>query len=285
MYLLVFLIGQLKIEQSEMTLISLIYGLLGLAVLYVYDYKSAFSGWNENTVFIVAFFSFTVMLVSFNYNNIKLSFFLILMYSIIYFKLSDELNSRGGILFTLIALLGVFNIIPFNRILKNSKKILFILMIPLMIAIVISFIKNSKFAYSLDLWSIETFNKPIFNGRDEIFYKGFFIWLKHPLFGTGDLGSVNWHNSAITMLVGCGLIGFIIWIFVTENILKKGIDYLNDKIVYGLMVGFIAIWIQQSIELGLVSNQVNAIPYAMLGLIIGRINTIKSQCTNLVVSK
>lgn len=280
-YLLIPLIGMIKIEETQMKIVSLLYGMLGLAVLFIYNYGSAFAGWNTNSIAIIAFFSATVMIVSFNNNKNFASVCFLLLYFYLYYKWIEVLNSRGGMLFAFIALLGILKIIPFNKLFKMDNSLIFILLIPLIVAIVIVLIRNTSFASSLNSWSISEFNKPIFNGRDNLFYKGFIQWLKHPILGVGNLSYSNWHNSAITMLVGCGLIGFWIWIFNIQKFLKKCILYLDDGIVYGLMLGFLTIWIQQSTELGLVASQVNAIPYAMLGLILGRINTInKSERKN-----
>lgn len=281
LYLLILLIGTLDIQESHVRAVSCIYGFLGLIVLFIYNYGSAFSGWNTNSIAIIGFFSFAVMTVSFNRNNSKWIICVLVIYFCVYCKWSSVLNSRGGILFAFIVLLGALKIIPFQKLLKTPDKILFVLLIPFMIALVISLIRNTSFAYSLDVWSQQTFNKPIFNGRDDLFYNGFLQWLKHPVLGNGNLSSANWHNSAVTMLVGCGFVGFLIWIFGTRDILKKAIPYFDDNIVYGLIVGFVVIWLQQSVELGLVAAQANAIPYAMLGLLIGRINTLKKQTNRL----
>ncbi len=279
LYLLIPFIGLFPVKETPMKLISLIYGGLGMAVLYLVNYGSVFKGWNENSIAIIAFFSFAVLIMAFN--NLKNIFAMafLLFYAFMYYQWTDVLNSRGGVLFAAIMLLCVLNIIPAKKILKSRYSIIIILLIPLVIALIIGFLVPPSAVRSLDLWSYKVFDKPIFNGRDVLWRKGFEQWLKYPLFGSGNLAG-NWHNSAVTMLVGGGLVGFCIWIFGTDKILTSAKKYLEDSIVRGLMIGFLTIWLHQTIELGLVHPQANPIPYAMLGLLVGRIRTIKRENGN-----
>ncbi len=53
---------------------------------------------------------------------------------------------------------------------------------------------------TLDLWSMQNFQKPLFNGRDELWESGFKILGEHILFGSGTLEG-NWHNCVVTLLV------------------------------------------------------------------------------------
>lgn len=275
-----YLISFLPIEDGPVRMISLMYGALGMAVLYIWNYGSAFRGWNENSLAMIAFFSFSVMIVSFTKTKQLTVIFILVGYIFLYFVWSESLNSRSGTLFAIILFLGIWRIIPFHKLLSKKNMILLLSLLPLIIAVFIVLIRNQEFVKDLDSWSRMTFQKPIFNGRDTLWYEGFLRWLQSPLIGNGNLSAANWHNSAVTMLVGGGAIGYCIWIFVIHNILKKGIDFLDDYIVYGLMLGFICIWLQQTVELGLVAGQANAIPYAMLGLLIGRVRTLEREDEN-----
>lgn len=275
-----YLLSFLHVEKGAMRMASLMYGILGMAVLYIWNYGSAFRGWNENSLAMIAFFSFSVMIVSFTKTKQLTVIFILVGYIFLYFVWSESLNSRSGTLFAIILFLGIWRIIPFHKLLSKKNMILLLLLLPLIIAVFIVLIRNQEFVKDLDSWSRMTFQKPIFNGRDTLWYEGFLRWLQSPLIGNGNLSAANWHNSAVTMLVGGGAIGYCIWIFVIHNILKKGIDFLDDYIVYGLMLGFICIWFQQTVELGLVAGQANAIPYAMLGLLIGRVRTLEREDEN-----
>ncbi len=275
-YLLIPLIAILPVEKVQMNVISVMYGVLGMAVLVVTNYASYFDGWNPNSIAMVALFSFCVMIATFNKARNLWIFIFLGIYTLLYFRLLDILNCRSGRLFAIFMLLCVFGIIPIKKMLKSRFSIYFIVLIPLFVAIFLALTKNFNFVLDLNSWSIDTFSKRIFNGRDELCYEGFKTWLEHPFFGNGDLGAGNWHNSAVTMLVGGGIAGFTLCIIGVGEMLKYGSKYLDDTIVAGLVIGFITIWLQQSVELGLIAPQCNAIPYAMLGLLIGRIKTIKS---------
>ncbi len=277
LYLLIPLIALLPIEEAPMRMVSIMYGVLGMAVLFVRNYMTAFNGWNTNSLAMVAFFSFAVMIASFNNTRNPWQLLWMAAYFVVYYLWSEPLNSRGGVLFSLLMLLCILEVLPIKKWLQNRWFTLIVLLLPLLIAILIVLIRNTPLVEALDVWSKITFQKPLFNGRDEIWAYGFKQWFNHPFFGNGDLSAYNWHNSAVTMLVGCGAIGYMIWISGILNFYKKAAGYFQDKIIWGLAIGFLSIWLQQTIELGLVAGKANAIPYAMLGLILGRINTLNAR--------
>ena len=277
LYGIVYLISLLPVAKEPMRMVSILYGVLGMAVLYVWNYGSAFSGWNTNSLAMIAFFSFALLIVSFNKTS-KISITLLLAaYAVLYFLWTENLESRSGTLFAIIMILGVYHVLPFNRWLKKPLICWIILLAPLIIAILVVLIQNQAFVANINTWSLVTFGKPLFNGRDEIWHQGFMQWLQHPIIGNGNLSAANWHNSAITMLVGGGTAGYLIWIFLTRKILNSSSNHFHDSIVYGLQLGFLCIWVQQSVELGLIASQANAIPYAMLGLLIGRVRTLEKE--------
>lgn len=277
MYILMALIGLMPVEEGPMMVVSVAYGALGMLVLFIYNYGTVFSGWNENSLAMIGFFSFCVMIVGFNRVRDFRVLICLLVYAAMYFVLLEVLNSRGSVLFAIVLLLGVFGILPFQRWFKNKRKILIIMLIPLLIAIFVVLIRNAGIVDKLESWSYETFNKPIFNGRDELWYQGFMDWMKHPVFGNGNLSAANWHNSAVTMLVGGGLVGYFVWLIKTRDILAYGCPWIRDGIVFGLIAGILGIWLQQTVELSLVANHANAIPYAMMGLLLGRVRTLEEK--------
>lgn len=277
MYLLMWLISMLPVEDGPMIVVSLAYGAMGMLVLYIYNYGTAFSGWNTNSIAMIGFFSFCVAIVGFHRVRDLRILVCLIVYAVLYFVLLEVLNSRGSVLFAIVLLLGIFGILPIQKLMCKPGKILLILLIPLIVAGVIVVIRNAGFVEKLEVWSRATFQKPIFNGRDELWYSGFMQLMKHPLFGNGNLSAANWHNSAVTMLVGGGLVGYCVWVTSTKRIMSLGAGWISDKIVLGLMMGILGIWLQQTVELGLVSGQVNAIPYAMMGLLLGRVRTLEGR--------
>ena len=61
------------------------------------------------------------------------------------------------------------------------------------------------------------------------------------------------------------------------KILSKAIKWINDGTVYGLATAFLVVWMQQSVEIGLISAEPNVIPYMILGLLYARINTLEKE--------
>ena len=151
-----------------------------------------------------------------------------------------------------------------------------ILLFPLIVAIGIVLIKDLPVVEAVNDWSYNVFNKPIFNGRDIIWERGFKTWIKSPFIGNGNMNYGVYHNSAITSLVGAGGIGYIILIGVCYKLLSHAVKWINDSVVYGLATAFLIVWMQQSVELGMISSEPNIIPYMILGLLYARINTLES---------
>ncbi len=135
LYLLIPLIALLPVEKAAMNMVSLIYGILGMAVLVIYNYGSVFDGWNTNSIAMIAFFSFAVMIASFNEIRRWWIFALLALYYATYYYLTDVLESRSGFFFTIIMLLGVIGIIPMKKIMNIKKGLLILLLIPLIVAV------------------------------------------------------------------------------------------------------------------------------------------------------
>ncbi len=279
MFLLIPLLGLLPAEEMQMQIISMMYGILGMAVLFLYNYGSVFSGWNGNSLAMIGLFSFCVMVISFNKTRNLWVILAFSVYTLLYFLWIDALNSRGATLFGLLMVACILKLLPAKTMLKSNVIIFLILLVPLFIAIFTSVLQNTELAASLNEWSMETFQKPIFNGRDSLSSEGLKLWWERPLLGNGNL-KIRWHNSAVSMLVGSGAVGYLTCIIGIGSLLCYSKAYLDDSSVFGLMVGFLTIWLQQSVEIGLIFPQVNAIPYAMLGLLLARVKTIQTGETN-----
>lgn len=280
-YLRIFLIfipfAVFSIDNSLLTIVSLFYGVFGLAILSVANFTSLFSGWDGNSISLNAFFSYVVFIVSFCETRKPKILVFLTVYSIIYYLLLVKFNSRSTILFSIFLFLCVLSIIPLRKKL-NKTWLIIILISPLLIASVIVLIKDTTFVDKLNIWSFNNTNKPIFNGRDELWENGLKQWLRHPLFGTGNINYTA-HNSAVTCLVGGGIVGYSIFTFSIYRLLKKGIFWLKDTMVFGLVAAFLTIWLQQSVELGLISSTVNPTPYLILALLYSRIKTLEKNNT------
>lgn len=279
-WLLIPLISALKLEERQMKWIGYGYGIASTAVLLIGNVTEVFDGWDGNSVSIVQFFSYTVFISIFSEikgKNIRK----LVIFSIAYFYLLSTFGSRSSILFSTIMLLCMLSIIPLRKML-NRFSIFVILMVPLIIAVLIVSVHEMEFVEALNDWSLNTFGKPIFNGRDYIWEGGFEKWMDSPLIGYGNLSYAGYHNSAISLLVGSGIIGFVMITGLCYNILSKSLKWIKDSTVYGLTASFLIIWMQQSVELGIISAKPVVLPYMILGLLFARIRTLEGESNEIV---
>lgn len=256
--------------------IGLFYFLFGFLVLIAANFTSVFDGWDGNTVSIISFFSYCLFAASRSDINKAKSVIVLLMFSSLYMFLLYNLNSRSSIIFSTFLILTVINVIPLRYIL-NKFTIILILILPLIISLIVVLTKDTYVVSKLNEISIETFNKSIYNGRDEIWQYGFETLMKNPLLGIGNLSYSNWHNSAIALLVGGGITGYITYIFSIYHILKKSLKFIDNKIVFGLVVAFITIWLQQTVELGLIGARVNMLPYVLLSILYAKVHALSKM--------
>lgn len=272
-FMLVYILGKIRVHSSAMKWVSVIYMFLGILILYVFDYKSVLSGWNGNTIGMIGLYSFLIFLISFyDVKSIK-NKLIIMGVAGIYAWLIGPTDSRSSILFAIIAVLFALSILPRKIILKNDKRYYTWLLLPLFIAICVVFVSHGSYMKYLDLWSLSKFNKPLFNGRNKLWESGFDILRKNVLLGSGTLEG-NWHNCIVTALVAYGCVGCFLWVKTFQKILAKGRYWINDKIVSGCIITFIIMYIQQSVELGLINEKPNILPYIVLGIMLGRVRLL-----------
>lgn len=249
-----------------------IYFILGIVVLYLYDYGSIFAGWNPNTIGMIGLYSYLIFLISF-YNNEKkqvTKIFLIIV-TCLYMWLIKPTDSRSCMWFAIVAILFALSIIPQTIIIKIKKGYFWLLLVPLFIAATVVLISKTNYMKALNLWSIKKFHKLLFNGRDVLWENGFQLILKNFVFGNGSLEG-NWHNCLIGIMTAYGVIGGLLWVGVLNNIIKRGTKHLNDGVILGCTISFFIMYIQQSVELGLVLESPNLLPYIVLGIMLGRAN-------------
>lgn len=275
-WLIIPIIRLFIIEKKDYKWIAYIFGIASTGVLLIGNTTDIFEKWDGNSVSMVQFFSYTVFISVFSEVKKVKNIRNIVIFSVIYFYLLNTFESRSAILFSTIMLLCMLPVIPFRKCL-NKTTIFIILLLPLIIAIFVTSINNSKFVENINFWSIGKFNKTIFNGRDFLWEDGIRTWKLHPFIGNGDFSYRSYHNSSINALVAVGAIGYSLLIGVIYAILKKGLKWKNDSIVYGLTTSFLVIWMQQSVELGIIAEKPNVIPYLILGLIYTRIHTLEGK--------
>ena len=276
-FALIYILSKMEASAKAVKLTGLLYLVFGIAVLYIFDYGSIFAGWNPNTIGMIGLYSYLIFLIPF-YNSSKNVFskiFLIIV-TFIYMCLIEPTDSRSCTWFAVIAILVVLSIIPQKVMVKPNKRYFWILLVPLLVAVVVVLFSKGNYMQTLDLWSIEKFQKPIFNGRDVLWDKGFQVLFQNFIFGRGSLDG-NWHNCLIGILTAYGVVGGLLWIMALNNLIKKGTNWLDDIIVPGCIISFFIMYIQQSVELGLVHESPNLLPYIVLGIMLGRVNFLKNK--------
>ena len=275
-FLLIYCLSKLNVYEKTVKLTGLVYAAMGLGVLYIYDFGSILSGWNGNTIGMTGLYSFLFFLISFHDVNSIRSKVIVVALTLIYIYLIIPTDSRSCTWFAIIAVLFALSIFPRNIILKTDSRLYLWLLIPLLVALVVVIISQGTYMQQLDLWSLQKFKKPIFNGRDEIWENGLNVLFNNLLFGRGNLEG-NWHNCIITVLTAYGIIGSTLWVMAFQRILSRGRLWLRDSIVVGCIITFLMMYIQQSVELGLICEAPNLLPYIVLGVMLGRIKYLREN--------
>ena len=275
-FLLIYCLSKLNVYEKTVKLTGLVYAAMGLGVLYIYDYGSILSGWNGNTIGMTGLYSFLFFFISFHDVNSIRSKVIVVALTLIYIYLIIPTDSRSCTWFAIIAVLFALSIFPRNIILKTDSRLYLWLLIPLLVALVVVIISQGTYMQQLDLWSLQKFKKPIFNGRDEIWENGLNVLFNNLLFGRGNLEG-NWHNCIITVLTAYGIIGSTLWVMAFQRILSRGRLWLRDSIVVGCIITFLMMYIQQSVELGLICEAPNLLPYIVLGVMLGRIKYLREN--------
>lgn len=274
-FLVCYLFSLVPLKHKNIKLIALFNGILGILFLYIYNYTSILSGWNENSIAMIGFFSYAIFYIGFMDDRKKYRRIFTLVIVILYLYLLNITDSRSSSLFVALSILFIFNIIRPQNFYETGKYV-YLLFIPLLVVIIALIISNTSYYERLNLWSIKQFEKPIFNGRDALWESGIDQLKHHLLFGTKKIGN-GWHNSAITCLTAYGIIGYTAWIALFKSIIDRAKHYFNDSYVCAALTAFLFIYLQQSVELGLIATQPNLIPYVALGIMLGRVRYLKEK--------
>lgn len=278
-FCLVYLLSKLKIDDRTMFWTGLIYGVLGFSVLFIFDYGTALKGWNTNSIAMIGMQSFLVMIVPLFKKQRMINKVFMLIAAGIFSILISPTDSRSSVLFAFVGTLFAIGLVPRGIVSKNYFRTFICLMLPLIIAVIVIAVSNSTIMEGLNTWSYQQFSKPIFNGRDDLWKRGFELLWQNPFIGTGNLNAANWHNNAVACLVATGILGFAFWIMAFGRIMNRARSYLNDYIVVGCFVSFIVLYVQQSVELGFISDNPTLFGYILLGLMLGRVRFLEeSEC-------
>ena len=62
-----------------------------------------------------------------------------------------------------------------------------------------------------------------------------------------------------------------------QRILIRGREWIEDVVVAGSIITFLLMYIQQSVELGIINEMPNTLPYIVLGVLLGRIRYLRNQ--------
>lgn len=275
-FILIYLLRHIQVTEKMLKITGVLYLFMGMGVLFIYDFGSVLSSWNPNTIAMIGLYSYLFFLIPYlgvNKLNTKV---IIILVTVVYMFLVSPTNSRSCNWFALLFLLFALRILPHKIITKSSKRYVIWLLIPLIIAIFVIQISRTSFFTKLDNWSINNFNKTIFNGREILWNYCFRFIANHLLFGSGTFVG-NWHNCFLTILMGYGVIGALLWLLSIKRILLIGQKHISDSLVVGCILAFIIIYFQQSVELGLISENPNLIPYIILGVLLGRVNYLNNH--------
>lgn len=275
-FLIVYVVSQFKITETVVKYTAYIIGILGLGVLYDYTRGGFFAGWNDNAMSMVGLFSFIYFTIYLIQEKGTKLFWIFNIVTVIYIAMLQKCDCRSGILFSMLTVVAIiFNHISEKYLQRKNIRFL-ILNFPLIIALIVIHIAASPYFLQLNRWSYEKFQKPIFNGRDELWNLGLMYMAESDYLGVGKF-YWNYHNSAIGALAVFGIVGYICWIKFFSSNLKHLQDYLSDNIVFGCMLAFVLIFMQQAFDLGFISPIPQLLPYAILGMGLGRVRYLKEN--------
>lgn len=282
-FLVTYIVSRTRPQKEDLYMAGTAYAVLGLAILFIWNYMTALSGWNPNSIAMIGLFSFLMFTVPYyGIRDIK-SMIMITLVGAAYVFLIWPTGSRSCCFAIVLSLLIGFRFLPFEKIFRKNWRIRLALHIPLIVALLGCIVATTADMGILNAWSIEEFGKSMFSGREEIWQWAVTVVSDNLLFGTGFVDGGNYHNSAVACLVAYGVVGYGLWICLFEVMLNKTLAWWDDICVAGAISAFFVIFWQQSVELGMFGASPNVIPYAIIGVLLARVKMLKEQqCQELV---
>lgn len=275
-FLVIYLVSLCKITPKVIKYSAIIIAVLGIAVLRIYINGSILSGWNDNAIAMVGLFSFSYFSIFLILKTNNKQFWLWNIVTVIYLEMLFETDCRSGMLFSIIAVIGIIFSKQIRKYFSGDKSRFIILNAPLIIALVVIAVAGTPLFESLNNWSIASNDKEIFDGRDILWQEALDYLSLSNYLGSGKF-EINYHNCGVAALSVFGVLGYICWIKLLNANLKELKYYLSDKIVLGSFWAFIVIFLQQSLDLGLISPTPNLLPYTILGVGLGRVRQLKGR--------
>lgn len=273
-FALVYFLSMFEIDNEDIKKISLIYGGFGIIVLILYGFTSIFHGWNSNSIAMLGMHSYLILGVRYFQTGSKRDYIVFLALSLVYMYLLNFTYSRSCLLIIAGSICLILLHFKSKLLVKTGFRRILILLFPLFVVWLTVTVSSTDFYASLNMWSISTAQKTIFNGRDTIWSMGLEVIKNNFFFGTGSLNYFNWHNSAIVCLVGYGVIGYCLWLGSFQRLLRNISFFAEDEIVSGALGAFLLAYVQKSVELGLIAESPDMLMYIMLGIAFGRIKYI-----------
>ena len=276
-FLVVYILSHTRPNRQTLYLVGIAYAVLGLAILYIFNYMDALNGWNKNSIAMIGLFSYLVFTIPFYGIQDWKSVFMLLLVGTAFTALIWPTDSRSCIIGIVFSWLVVLRILPLEKIWGSKSMLLLALQVPLIVAMGGCLVAMNADVAVLDTWSMAELGKPFFNGRDTVWLDAFRELGDHFLLGTGFINSGLYHNSAVACLSAYGVAGYILWIMLFHVILKEALPYRRNICAGGALSAFLIIFWQQSVELGIFSAAPNLIPYIILGIMLGRVKGLKEE--------
>lgn len=275
-FLATYIVAQGKITERVIKWSAYAIAGLGILILHIYVHGSILSGWNDNAMSMVGLFSYLYFSIYLIAKRGSKSFWFWNIITVVYLQLLFQTDCRSGMLFSIVAVIAIYFAKQTRRIAGNKTLRLILLNIPLIISLIVMAVAASPFFDELNHWSIQNLEKSIFNGRDILWTKAYEMLEKTDYLGTGKF-MLNYHNSGVAAISVFGVAGYICWIKFFSTNLNALSRYLNDNIVFGAMLAFLLIFLQQSVDLGFIAEYPNLLPYTILGIGLGRIRLIRQN--------
>lgn len=282
-FFLVFCLSYFTPTQKIFVNSGIIIAFLGLFTIYEYKY-GFMSGWNENGIAMVGLFSYLFYGISLFGKNKKRFIYLGYIITTLYLEEFLSMGSRSCLLAMIVSIIAILKQTYITKQLHKKNFLFYCFNTPLIIALIVCWFSTTEYFLRLDLWSMAQYDKPIFNGRDDLWNLGLEQLFDSYLLGLGVF-KINYHNSAIACLAVFGLIGYVSWISCLINLIRIMKFFINDIYVYGCICAFIIIFLQQSVELGFIEKTPNLLPYMMIGLGAGRARYIYKKYYNVTHNK
>ena len=270
-----YVFGQLSFSERDVQAIGIGAGAFGFIVVAARLALNIFGGWNNNDIAMAGFMGCAVFCAApWRTWGMKIfqKVFLVVMTLMVL-----ALDSRSCVTGCLILTLFAFGLVKPRLFVEKPWLRRLALVLPAIVAVGTVLFQNSSMFDTLNTWSMQYFNKPIFNGRNTIWEHGVEEVLARPWLGSGFIDNGYWHNCAITVLTAFGLTGYALWVLYFENIMVDSGRFREDRSLALCIAAFLTIMFQQSFELGLVSVAGSMLPYLIMGIMLGRMRYLRQK--------